>query len=904
MMASGPSTSVTGAEDVFSSDRPGTPDHGGTTSNLFIDTSYYDPRSAQITPRREHTIPVATPQKLARLEDMNADLQERIEELNEQLQEDTEASSHQVRRLEKELANLRAELSYTRERNEQLEAARQRDEEGEEELAKEHRRQRTEKLRAARHRRLTHGLGSVGSQAEMSAASGSSPRIMDFAPKPTPADLKRILSRAEGGGVDIEEPEDQSKDEDDDDGYVDSPTTTLAGSGDWSKRTTGESASFMERLTNIERATLNMQRANSRGLNSPAIVASPSLPPLEMSSHSPFSTISSRADGFSKDSVVNTFSKGAGPSSTPRRGSMSSLKPKRGHRMSVQRVALGNKAMLAMSNKASSSGSKGKSRASLTSMSFTPPSPGELNSSARLDRGYQSTAASSTLAPPGSSNPNTPRPSSLSLFAEAISSPLREFAFLNPLSPGGSLRSRLGLASPGALDNINAPTLKSELLGHEFGDDWRADFEERMFGDLDLSELISAKEDGDDDEDHQQDSSVAGSVIGSSSVAMNALSAALDPMRKGELREVDEHILPLGSLREAPNETFYLLDKAVAARPSVWTDTTTSGNGRALESGTGTGNGGQRRLYAGTGPRRKQSLSLFPLPITIPTLRIREDAWSLYPDEDVEDEDEGSEDMEPPPPGSTSMQVPSTLELIRSPIVRRERALGRMSQAHSHRLSASMDPTLDAPRRHHHGRRHHHRRSHRQEEPQSVLKSIAQRMGVPTNLVPSAVPGQRFPSYRQDDEFNDDDETEVEEHDPLRPSGFMDDEEDDYTEEESVTPGDSSEHQATIPDNTSVLARIRRQDRNAPGQDSDDSDRYNSSALAQKLQTTSMQTIVQVWMSVQFVALVVVFVYFAAKRGPTAILAGGSRGSASGPPAREKKKREKRQIVRLIDRNT
>jgi hypothetical protein len=906
-----------GPEDVFTShDNDTTPTTAmGDTTSLHTINSSPPPSSPFISPHREHF--GATPQRLARLADINADLEDRIDVLNEQIREDAESSNVRVRRLEKEIASLRAELSYTRERNEQLEVAREHDEE-EEHLAKELRRQRTENLRAARQRRLTHGVGSIGSQAELAEqAANSSPRtsrIMDFAPKTTLADLKRILGRAERGANSEDDTFERGSEDVEDDSLVESPTTTLGGvfSNNTTKKNTAESLSFLEQLTDVERATLMRRQGSQFFSNSPiishlepaqSISASSSFPPTL----SPHSTISSRSASLSKGTAkFDSFSKDTadlGPIGS--RSKSGSLKLKKGHRrgLSVQRVALGNKAMLAMTNKVVTSPSKGKSRASLTPMSFVPPDSANAEPpSTEIPIIMEGSTSSSSITPSPSriaAEPmtSTPKPTSIPLPSNLLKSPLNNFSFLNTISPDASLRSRLGMTVPGALDNIDAPSLKSEILGlgQDLNDDWRADFEQKMFGDLDLAELMSAKGDGtpdagDQHEDNEEVNIGASTVttIGAdaqvqttesalavtSSAAMDALSAALDPMRRGELRDLDEHILPLGSLRDAPVEAFYLLDKATAARPSAWTDTTPEGpspSGKlALEDGSDAHT--RKRLGAGANAGRKQSL--LNLPIEFPTLRVREDAWSLYPDED--DVDDASDDTEPPPPGGAARH---DSQLIQSPIVRRERALSRLQQTHYHRLSSAgitadfINPAPSLSRRHGHRRKHRHHR--RRQEPQSILKTFAQRMGVPDTLVPDTIPGQENIVEAEEDEYTDE-EAEIEERSVLGVSPGLTDEPLSYAEDdEGYTTTTSSRFEPSDYRGTEPNSSLLRRAQNDNSDESDD--RYNASVIAKKLHNTSMQTIVQLWMTVQFAALVVVFVYYAAKRGPKAVLA-GSRG--------------------------
>ena len=53
--------------------------------------------------------------------------------------------------------------------------------------------------------------------------------------------------------------------------------------------------------------------------------------------------------------------------------------------------------------------------------------------------------------------------------------------------------------------------------------------------------------------------------------AVTAIREALDPRNAGRPLNDDEHILPVGSLEGSPGESFFLLSRAVAARPTRWT---------------------------------------------------------------------------------------------------------------------------------------------------------------------------------------------------------------------------------------------------------------------------------------------------------------------------------------------
>lgn len=117
---------------------------------------------------------------------------------------------------------------------------------------------------------------------------------------------------------------------------------------------------------------------------------------------------------------------------------------------------------------------------------------------------------------------------------------------------------------------LQGHTLGSEL-GSEFGEGWGASAieDELLFEDDNLV-------DG-DEEQTNPDSNFSGSgsqaplaIEFSENPAVAAIRAALDPRNQGKLLQQDEHILPLGSLAGTPGETFFLLEHAVQARPTVW----------------------------------------------------------------------------------------------------------------------------------------------------------------------------------------------------------------------------------------------------------------------------------------------------------------------------------------------
>lgn len=112
-------------------------------------------------------------------------------------------------------------------------------------------------------------------------------------------------------------------------------------------------------------------------------------------------------------------------------------------------------------------------------------------------------------------------------------------------------------------------SLGSEL-GDEFGADWglgRPEVSRRstLFDDESLrAESIVHKdsdaEGGEDEDEADEDEDPA----------LAALRNALSPPNAGRLLEVDEHILPIGALRSSPGEAFQIVSHAVAVRPNRW----------------------------------------------------------------------------------------------------------------------------------------------------------------------------------------------------------------------------------------------------------------------------------------------------------------------------------------------
>ena len=117
---------------------------------------------------------------------------------------------------------------------------------------------------------------------------------------------------------------------------------------------------------------------------------------------------------------------------------------------------------------------------------------------------------------------------------------------------------------------LQGHTLGSEL-GSEFGEGWGASaIKDELL--LDYDNLVDG-----DEEQTNPDSNFSGfgsqvpfTIEYPENPAVAAIRAALDPRNQGKLLQQDEHILPLGSLAGTPGETFFLLEHAVQARPTVW----------------------------------------------------------------------------------------------------------------------------------------------------------------------------------------------------------------------------------------------------------------------------------------------------------------------------------------------
>jgi hypothetical protein len=126
---------------------------------------------------------------------------------------------------------------------------------------------------------------------------------------------------------------------------------------------------------------------------------------------------------------------------------------------------------------------------------------------------------------------------------------------------------------------LQGHSLESEL-GSQFGDDWARSVNSSLFRGLSEDEMTNTLE-------HRTDGDGTAIDMSPSGTAIAALREALDPVVQGHRRSADEHILPLSSLSSAPVDTFYLLDKAIRARPTEWADNGEGQRHVLVEGGVG-----------------------------------------------------------------------------------------------------------------------------------------------------------------------------------------------------------------------------------------------------------------------------------------------------------------------------
>ncbi|KAF8338831.1 uncharacterized protein EI90DRAFT_3012978 [Cantharellus anzutake] len=783
----------------------------------------------------------ATPQRVSLLKDLNEQLQERVDELMAQLHDEGAASSTRVRKMEREIANLQAELLRVQLRNDELEGTAKREsdsgEEERREAAKRAKEQRKEKLRAARRRRLTHGIGTF------SGTWYGSPQ--DFAP-PSGTPSRNVVSQTKqmSSGTPVLRPLEittallpSPSEEEPSVGYTTTPVTP------------GESHSPTAPLLDAFKSS-SQSSVEPFGQNSAAttatLVESPAqgMPPFNLL---PPADVSTSHLPIHEDLVASPMKQKSSPSRT----------------LSAKR-ALGSKIMI--TGTAAISKGKGKNRAALSSLSFVPP---EVTNESISQLALKESTSSSTTPTP-LSRPR--KPSSLSRaanlnisFPRLDRTPNRPFDSItsrktdSATSPMASLSLRMDahldedetsnvLVSPVILHHqlrnpfLNvAPsdsgsplratkTLMSEL-GSEFGGDWKAPLEPELLG-LDVitpaDEANLTRDETSIVDDHaqegQQHSHHQELVLNDGSMeAMNALAFALDPMRFGDPRASDEHILPLGCLRNAPPDTFHLLDKAIAARPAVWIDSREAGR-----------NGRERNLLiSGLGESMK-----------LPSARVRDATWNLYPDEDS-DVVEGDNDE--------------------SPLVRRERALDRMDRTRMRRIStyglastavraaAAVTPAqVSGPG-------------------VGLAFSAAGRSPLSSQVPPFGggdyipTPRQPLPSGPSDSFFSS--------RSPPRLSSSRRGG-DEYPTEDSY-----DDHGSGSDDDDDDV-------RTSASGSEDDRDRplvsyFEPQVLVSRVKKSSMHTVMQAWITFQFMAVVTVFIYLAARKGPNAILGGGLGGRNS-----------------------
>lgn len=187
----------------------------------------------------------------------------------------------------------------------------------------------------------------------------------------------------------------------------------------------------------------------------------------------------------------------------------------------------------------------------------------------------------------------------------------------------------LGLSSP-------RRTLESELAA-EYGDDWMSQEEitREMF------EIPENPASGDTSFGSVSSSNALMEMgergLANNNAAVVALTEALDPRNRGRVLEEDEHILPLGCLRDAPADTFYGLEQAVEARPQRWRDINTPQ---------------QRLIGTSLEPPSSPMQSVPPRHHTEPTVDPWESniyASDLDPSDRVEDNSDAGGSMNPSP---------------------------------------------------------------------------------------------------------------------------------------------------------------------------------------------------------------------------------------------------------------
>ena len=812
----------------------------------MLDTSsFVTPPSVRIASLQYHstspTITSATPQRVSLLKELNEQLQDRVEALTSQLHEDGASSSARLRKLERELSNLKSELLRVQSRNDELEGISQREfdsgEEERREAARRAKEERNEKLRAARRRRLTHGI----------ALPSWSGRLQDFAPPSgSPSKSKTGVRSISSGPLTSRPPQ-----------VTAHPDSSYSGG----QPPMGYDFSSFDSPDNLRGSTLvDALKASGQDVfgesstaTSNTLVDSPVQGPI-------LPVLTSNLES-SPDSISVSLRASLKKISTPN----ATLSAKR---------ALGNKKMIA--GTAAISKGKGRTRTAITSLSFVPPKSADESISQLALKESVSTSTTartykhSTLSRATNLDARTEEPFKFSTLpfntTKSIPSPIdiptspftallrKAESLLEDEDPSGPIMSPvishqrrrnpfLGTApSETGSPLLRTKTLMSEL-GSEFGDDWKTNMEQELFNPDDALSAgdgneMRARITAEPDDYTQQDDegqNLELMVNDGSMDAMNALAHALDPMRVGDPRASDEHILPVGCLRNAPPETFYLLEKAVAARPAVWIDSCEAGRG-----------GRERNLLVtGLGDGVK-----------LPSARVRDATWNLYPDEDTENGSDGKENED-------------ERKDLMSSFMRREKALNRMDEARQRRIS-NYGPGGG-----------------------SVPISKAARTPLPVHPSPfggngSDVPRQPLPSGLSDSFFSSRSRPDPSSGQRRAPSEDGSDD-DGFSTEGSLRDDDGGDEDedddsrstvgctSSYP-HTSLLTpgKIKAQEEEEEDKNRGQTVLYGPQALAAKIQRSSLHTIMQAWITFQFVAVVATFIYFAAKRGPSAIMAGSS----------------------------
>ncbi|KAG9019472.1 hypothetical protein FRB90_001946 [Tulasnella sp. 427] len=753
------------------------------------------------TPLRSHKsrMSMTSPVALAQLADQNAELVSKLDELQAETTKLDHAGKRKLRKLEKEIGDLKDDLDRIAKRNQELEQeakAKERAMKQDEEEQEKKRIEREEKTRALREstksRDETHfgvrdfapsssvsSFASFNSPSRVRIRTSSSaravpldldlsaiiePTIGESAPASAVDTLRSAITAGETAIVlqlleKIEELENTNRE------FIRQRAETEAKIQFATEQVNSMRQAYQDAEDEVRQAELFGELLEEE---EPEWVDEQPLPePVSTSSlRLARSELGSIRSTHSADLATSTLRQEHGPVKVlRRRSSRGSLKPLRPSPRGV-----GNQRMMAAK----------KSRKPLTQGMFASPPVTPSDFGTPLSEGL----SNRYLQPPdhrvlssrrgrdrfaaadfGRASPvaERDRPSDLSAFEPGSYSRLPDRASLRQAPSFGELghyMGALGTGSPGPAKR----SLENELMG-EYGPDWslsQADINRQMFdvegsasGNASFESLLEEDEDG---------------SFAPSHPAVSALQSALDPTNRGRLLEEGEHILPLGSLRDSPADTFYGLEQAVAARPQRWSDAYFMPPPRLIASGE-------------DGTHLIESQPTSPV---APQLRDRARSPSFDPWESTvyasDQEDEQYHDALDDP--KAALVVAQRAEKVER---REETTWDRLDQvlSSSKRDSALIRLNTDLLKR---------RRRH------------------------------------------------------------------------SLADSDTSY------DAVDTSAKAKETEQNT------DSSRYDPKALASKLRNTGLETFLEVWLILQFVLVLVVFVYSSVRQGPRAVMLGQQGG--------------------------